>query len=169
MLALTLGAASRNLPAMAAGSLVLALVSFVCIVFGVLLSAVPGLGAVFAFGAPALAIAGIVLGGKAMSRPKQQGAVSGVGQAGVIASTIALVPALITAMTCGVCSAFCADGGFQTQRRFNVQFGTPQQQQHPGSGAAGSGAAQPQRPDTPADPGAPPPAFPPPPIAPKTP
>lgn len=168
---MTLGAASRNLPAMAAGSLVLAVVSFICVVLGVVFAPLPGIGAVFAFGAPALAVAGIVLGGKAMSREKQRGGASGVGQAGVIASTIALVPGLLTAMTCGVCNALCATGEVSTQRHFNVQFGTPQQQQQQqqqGAGAAGNGGAQ-QAPDAPADPGAPPPAFPPPPIAPKTP
>jgi hypothetical protein len=157
---------------MAAGSLVLAVVSFVCMVLGVVFAPLPGIGAVFAFGAPALAITGIVLGGKAMSRNKQRGEVSGVGQAGVIASTIALVPALLTAMTCGVCNAFCATGEFSTQRHFNVQLGTPQQPQQPGAGTAGSGAAagpQTPDPDKARDPGAPPPAFPPPPIAPKAP
>jgi hypothetical protein len=156
---------------MAAGSLVLAVVSFICIVLGVVFAPLPGIGAVFAFGAPALAITGIVLGGKAMSRDKQRGAVSGLGQAGVIASTIALVPALLTALTCGVCNALCAGGDFQTQRHFNVQFGSPQQggQGRAGSGGAGNGGQQPPAPDKPAEPGAPPPPFPPPPIAPKTP
>jgi hypothetical protein len=154
---------------MAAGSLALAAVSFVCIVLGVLFAPLPGVGAVFAFGAPALALAGIILGGKAMSRDKQLGQPSGLAQAGVIASTIAMVPALLTAMTCGVCNAFCASGDFQVQRHFDVQVGGSQPGSS-GSGAAGSGGAPPPAaPEKPSEPGTPPPPFPPPPIAPKTP
>jgi hypothetical protein len=170
VLALTLGRVRRNLPAMAAGSLALAVVSFVCIVLGVVLAPMPGVGALFAFGAPALALAGIVIGGKAMSRDKQRGASPGFAQAGVFASTIAFVPALLTAMTCGVCNALCAGGEFSAQRHFDVQFGNAQP---PSAGAAGAGSAEPppppaqsQKPDAP---GTPPPAFPPPPIAPKSP
>ena len=161
---------------MAAGSIALAVLSFVSMVAGVLTTPIPGVGAAFSFGAVALAIAGIVLGGKAMSRAKQRGGANGAGQAGVIVSALALAPALLTAMTCGLCNAFCSDGRIQTQRSFNVHFGQPV----PGPpGDAGTGTddaqqgapppheAKPEAPPRAKD--APPPAFPPPPIDPKSP
>jgi hypothetical protein len=104
------------------GALLLAFGAFVCTVFGVLLTPVPVVGAVFAFGAPVLAIAGIVVGGKAVTASKQRGGGERLALAGVIVSAIALVPALITALTCGTCNALCATGGV----KHNVySFGKP--------------------------------------------
>jgi hypothetical protein len=160
---------------MAAGSIALSVLSFACMVAGVLTTPIPGVGAAFSFGAVALAVGGVVMGGKAMSRAKQQGAGAGVAQAGVILSALALAPALMTAMTCGVCNAFCANGRLETQRSFNVHFGQPLPEP-PGDGGTGTddaqrGAPSPHEapPSAPPDKDAPPPVFPPPPIAPKAP
>lgn len=122
---------------MAWGALSLAIVSFLFIGLGVVFTPVPGVGAVFAFAAPVLALAGIILGGRAVSRSKAaavpspggaavapSGEGSGLALAAVIASALAFVPAVITALTCGACNALCATGGIQTHQRFNTGTGT---------------------------------------------
>jgi hypothetical protein len=158
---------------MAVGSILLAVLALISMGIGVLTTPIPVVGAVFSFGAPALALLGIILGGKAMSRAKQRGAVDGTAQAGVIVSALAMVPALLTAMTCGVCNAMCADGKFETQRSFNMRIGQPLQDRDASTGTAtgtDDGAPPPPpAPSPPAAPGAPPPAFPPPPIDPHRP
>ena len=119
---------------MAWGALSLAIASFVCIALGVLFTPVPGLGALFSFGAPALALAGIILGGRAVSQSKAAapavaaggpvpapGETSGLALAAVIVSALAFVPAVITALTCGACNALCAAGEVTT--RHNIQTG----------------------------------------------
>ena len=138
------------------------------------------MGAAFSFGAVVLALAGVIIGGKAMSQAKQRGATAGVAQAGVIVSGLALAPALLTAMTCGVCNVFCTNGRIETQRTFNVHFGQPFPEP-PGDGGTGTddaqrGAPAPHEAETapgnsgkPGNEDAPPPVFPPPPIAPKSP
>jgi len=118
------------MPPMAWGALSLAIVSFLFIGLGVLFTPVPGVGALFSFSAPLLALAGIILGGRAVSKskaaaPAGAGAVvmpgggegSGLALAAVIASALAFVPAMITALTCGACNALCATGSFQTHQR----------------------------------------------------
>jgi len=117
------------MPPMAWGALSLAIVSFLFIGLGVLFTPVPGVGAVFSFGAPLLALAGIILGGRAVTKskaavsagpggamavPAAGGEGSGLALAAVIASAIAFVPAVITALTCGACNALCATGSIQT-------------------------------------------------------
>src|SRR3954465_8186277 len=92
---LTEGPTRRNLPRMAVGSILLAVLALISMGIGVLTTPIPVVGAVLSFGAPALALLGIVLGGKAMSRAKQRGAVDGTAQAGVIVSALAMVPALL--------------------------------------------------------------------------
>jgi hypothetical protein len=178
---------------MAPLSIVLGVLSLVCVALGVLLTPVPVLGALFAFAAPALAIAGIVVGGIAMSRARRalegpampggntvvlpaEGAqvpararqASGGAQAGVIVSALALVPALLTALTCGVCNALCSNG-VQLQR--SVQFGVPggPSAWPPAGGAASDAPVERRSPRNdagvgPGDDDAPPPAFPAPPL-----
>jgi hypothetical protein len=125
------------MPPMAWGALSLAIVSFLFIGLGVLFTPVPGVGAVFSFGAPLLALAGIILGGRAVTKSKTAvpagpggalavpggGEGSGLALAAVIASAIAFVPAVITALTCGACNALCATGSIQTQG-FSTGSGT---------------------------------------------
>lgn len=123
-----------TMPPMAWGALSLAIASFVCIGLGVLFTPVPGLGALFSFGAPVLALAGIILGGRAVTRSKAAAATgsggaaampapveaSGLALAAVIASALAFVPAMITALTCGACNALCATGEIHTSRQFGT-------------------------------------------------
>jgi hypothetical protein len=159
---------------MAALSILLGVLSLACVALGVLTTPIPVLGALFSFAAPLVAIAGIVVGGLAMSRSQQAAArpvtpgepapaaapTRRVGLPGVIVSAVALLPALLTAMTCGVCNALCSTGQIQTRRDFNfdIQRGRPP-------------AAPPRdTPDAgrePGDPDAPPPVFPPPPLDPR--
>jgi len=175
---------------MAALSIVLGVLSLACVALGVLFTPVPLMGAAFSFGAPALAIAGIVVGGIAMSRAKRSVALaapqglpnagpsapaqapnpgsSGVALTGVIVSALALLPALLTALTCGVCNAVFSTGQFQTQRnfQFNLQRGFPPvpdagpTRPEPRQSGRGRDAGAP-------DDDAPPPAFPAPPLRPE--
>jgi hypothetical protein len=161
---------------MAVGSIVLAALSFVSIGLGVLATPVPVIGAIFAFGAPTLALAGVITGGMAMSRAKRAGESHDLALAGVVACALLFVPALITALTCGVCNALCSTGQFETRRdfRFGVQPGNAPPPAA-GAGHAGRGALPAPAPPPPpvqrgpasapdADHDAPPPAFPAPPI-----
>jgi hypothetical protein len=155
---------------MAVSSILLAALSLISIGLGVLATPIPGLGAVFAFGAPALALAGVVTGGVAMSRAKRANQPRDLAVAGAVANALCFVPALLTALTCGVCNALCATGPVQMRRDFHFRVGNPGVQPPPaGQGAAGQLAPPPPfgtgggagRAD---HPNAPPPAFPPPPI-----
>jgi hypothetical protein len=128
------------MPPMAWGALSLAIVSFVFIGLGVLFTPIPGVGAFFSFAAPLLALAGIILGGRAVTKSKAAVSVgpgggamavpaggeagSGLALAAVIASALAFVPAVITALTCGACNALCATGSFQTHQNFGTGTGT---------------------------------------------
>jgi hypothetical protein len=106
------------------GSIALSVLAFVSMGLGVLLTPVPGWGALFAFGAPALALAGIVLGGRALSESKRRGGSEGTPLAGVVLSALCFFPALLTALTCGTCNALCASGAMQgnvqTSRDFSI-------------------------------------------------
>ncbi len=154
---------------MAWGSVAVGALSFIMMVMGFFLSPVPILGSLLSFGAPVVAIAGIVMGGVAMSRAKQMGQESGAATAGLIVSIIAFFPALLVALTCGMCNACVTAGALNpnTRRRMGsggfpfapqVAFGdagkpstSPPFGGQPASGDAGSQTY-------------PPPAFPPPPV-----
>lgn len=155
------------------GALLLAVAAFLCTGLGVLFTPVPGVGAAFAFGAPVLAVIGVVLGGRAVTANKQRGETGGVAQAAVIASGLAFVPAMITALTCGACNALCATGQIKPGT-FQTSFpgGTFDPRLNPGG--TGSGAPVPAWPGTGAQlapdagsaPDDSPSALPPPPLAP---
>jgi hypothetical protein len=171
---------------MAWGALSLAIASFICIGLGVLFTPVPGVGAVFAFGAPLLALAGIIVGGRAVSRAKAvvagvpgpggamisgPGEASGLAQAAVIASALAFVPAMITALTCGACNALCATADFRTSHQLGGGIDPLDMLRRAGmQQAGGSGGPDPgiTVPSAPADGGVPnaPSTLPPPPLAP---
>lgn len=110
---------------MALGSILLALLAIASTVLGVLLVPVPLLGAIFAFGAPAIALGGVALGGRAMSRAKREGRPDDLAKVGAVLSGLAFLPALLTALTCGVCNALCSSGDMTIQRRFDVRVGGP--------------------------------------------
>ncbi len=86
-------------------SLVLGGVSFLFMIGGFFLTAVPIAGSILSFGAPLLSLTGIVLGGMAMSRAKQQGGSNGVALAGLILNIVAFLLSLAVALTCGLCNA----------------------------------------------------------------
>ncbi|HKP58170.1 MAG TPA: hypothetical protein VJV78_15665 [Polyangiales bacterium] len=102
-------------------SILLSALAVVCAGVGVLTTPIPKIGLIFAFGAPALAIAGIMVGGSAMSRAKREGGQSSeTGKLGAILSAIAFVPSLLVALTCGVCNAFFSSGNFKVDKHFRV-------------------------------------------------
>jgi hypothetical protein len=156
---------------MAIASILLGVGSLLMMFGGIFLVWMPGVGSMFAFGGPILALVGIVLGGLAMSRAKQEGNPSGAALAGVILNVVGFLFGLIVAMTCGLCNAACtsaminahpSDGGVGWQGSF--QLGPDGGGMMLGPVDAGTGAAIPEAPQS--MPGAPPPAFPPPPVAP---
>jgi hypothetical protein len=168
---------------MAVWALVLAVAALVSMGLGVLTTPIPLLGALFSFGAPALALAGVIVGGRALSQARRQDEPTTLANAGVIASALAFVPALLTALTCGVCNALCSGGEIQTRRDFQFQVGPggllqadagtaqpplPPLPPPPAAPDAGlpSSPGGPTAPDAAAEPAddAPPPAFPPPPV-----
>ncbi len=167
-------------------SILLSALAVVCAGIGVLTTPLPKVGLIFAFGAPLLAIAGVMVGGSAMSKAKRTGQPSETGKIGAILSAIAFVPSVLVALTCGVCNAFFSTSDLQVQRNFRfgrdpfVQdggvVGLPPPQRAPSGAAGAEGPAepgsdpsqppgdQPQPPRTPPD--APPSSLPPPPLPP---
>ncbi len=155
---------------MGALSILLALLALLFLGAGLLTAIVPVVGSVFAFGAPVLALAGVILGGAAMSQASRAGRASGTGLAGVILNALAIIPALMIASTCGVCNACLSVAGLDMAKR-DVRF-VVGRGQDPGSmrkaTKARDKAEEDTRPraDDPPDPHSPPPVFPPPPLQP---
>lgn len=90
---------------MGIGAIVLGVFAFICMMGGAVLSLVPFLGTMLSFLAPVLALAGIVLGGVALSRAKQgSGESEGLAIGGLVTSIIAFIPSMIVALTCGLCN-----------------------------------------------------------------
>jgi hypothetical protein len=97
---------------MGIGAIVLAVFAFVCMVAGALLSLVPFLGTLLSFLAPVLALAGIILGGVALSRSRAGGGESeGLAIGGLVANIVAFVPSMLLALVCGTCNV-CVTGVF---------------------------------------------------------
>jgi hypothetical protein len=104
-------------------SIVLAVASLLCIGAGVLTTPIPVVGTLFSFGAPALGLLGVILGGMDISRARKQGQSRDAALAGVILSALCFLPALATSLTCGVCNALWTSGPIQVRRdiRFDVR------------------------------------------------
>jgi hypothetical protein len=99
---------------MGLGSILLGIFSFLLMIAGVIFVFVPFLGTMLSFLSPILAIAGVILGGVAMSRAKQGlGESEGLATAGLILNILAFVPAMLVALTCGLCNTMCT-GAFLT-------------------------------------------------------
>lgn len=95
---------------MGTGSIILGAFAFICMIAGALLSLVPFLGTMLSFLAPVLALAGIILGGVALSRAKAgAGESEGLAVGGLVTSIIAFIPSVLVALTCGLCNV-CATG-----------------------------------------------------------
>ena len=84
---------------LSAGSILLALLAVVATVLAIFTTVVPFLGFVVSFGAPSLALGGIVMGGVAMSRAAQTHQSTAGALTGLILSVIAFLPASLVALT----------------------------------------------------------------------
>ncbi|MET0385044.1 MAG: hypothetical protein ABW321_03750 [Polyangiales bacterium] len=135
---------------MALLSILLSVVAVVCTLAGFLTTPIPVLGLVFSFGAAAIALGGIMLGGKAVSAAKRRGEPNDAARIAVVLNVLALVPALLVAFTCGVCNAVFSTGNVQLHKdlRFDID---PRLLPHAGAGAP---LEQPT-PDAPDQPGQP--------------
>jgi hypothetical protein len=145
---------------MALVSILLSVVALLCTAVGFFTTPIPVVGTLFSFGAAATAIVGIVLGGRAITAAKQLGRPSDTGRIGVVLNALALVPALLVALTCGVCNALFSSGNVQLQRDFQFNVGQgwapdagpnalPPPQRLPGSAPEG----EPNEPNAPNKPG----------------
>lgn len=153
------------------------IVSILLCVFAVLFMAIglitawlPVVGFVFAFGSPALALLGVILGGAAMSKAKRMGLESSAGLVGVILNALIFFPSLLLAFTCGVCNACVSSAVLDPSNagRWNVVvkrglFQMPSKE--PKEPAEPSDEPEDQSEDQ-DDPHSPPPIFPPPPLNP---
>ena len=110
---------------MGIASIILGVLSMIFAVAGFLLSWVPVLGALLSFGAPMLALIGIVLGGVGMSRAKQEGGETGIPMAGMIVCIVCFFPALLVALTCGVCNTMCTTASMNAPDRPRSNTATP--------------------------------------------
>jgi hypothetical protein len=172
---------------MALASILLAVLAFGCTLIGFLTTPIPVVGVVFSFGAAAIALGGIMLGGKATSQAKSRALPTDAARIAVVLNVVAFIPALLVAFTCGVCNAIVSTGHVNVQKSVDFGFGP---QHLPGfeADAAAPGMPPPQRapdgqpapepgtPDSPTQPGSPPlqpgspaqpgstPALPPPPL-----
>ena len=104
-------------------ALLLAIACFVSTGLGFVLAIVPVVGAVFAFGAPALALLGVILGGLDLSRLRREGKPREAAMVGTVLSAIGFFPAMLTALTCGVCNALVSAGPIELQRGVHFQVG----------------------------------------------
>jgi hypothetical protein len=134
---------------MALVSILLSVVAMLCTAVGFFTTPIPVLGTLFSFGAAAIALAGVVLGGRAVTAAKQRGRPNDAARIGVVLNALALVPALLVALTCGVCNALFSSGNVQVQRDFqwNMNGFDPD---------AGPNALPPPPRQEPGEPGAPP-------------
>jgi hypothetical protein len=159
---------------MALVSIVLSVVALVCTLIGFLTTPVPVLGLVFSFGAAAIALGGIMLGGKAQSRAKRDGVPNDMARIAVVLNVIAFVPALLVAVTCGVCNALFSTGNMQLHKDFGLNIDPTLAPDTAGAGALPppdpappeqpNRPGQPNQPAQPESPKAPPGQLPPPPL-----
>lgn len=104
---------------MGVASSILAILAFVFLLGGMLTSLVPYVGSVLSFGAPLLALFGIVLGGVGISRAKQHGDSDTFATLGLTLNIIAFLFGLVFALTCGLCNA-CISQSAQQNARWNL-------------------------------------------------
>lgn len=107
---------------MAIASIVAAVVAFLFMLLGLLLTVIPFAGTLMSFGAPVVALAGIVLGGVATSRLKRDGEPTGLAIAGIVLNVVAFLPATVVALTCGLCNACVTAGSLAPKRDAQFDF-----------------------------------------------
>jgi hypothetical protein len=132
---------------MGVASSILAILAFVFLLGGMLTSLVPYVGSVLSFGAPLLALFGIVLGGVGMSRAKQHGDSDTFATLGLTLNIIAFLFGLVFALTCGLCNA-CISQSAQQNARWNLGP-TPGSAGGAGMGSPGSAGTWPTPAPTP--------------------
>jgi len=108
---------------MALVSILLSVVALICTAVGFLTTPIPVLGVVFSFGAAAIAAGGVMLAGRAETRAKQAGQPRDTARIALVLNVIALVPALLVALTCGLCNALFSSGNMQLQKDFRLNVG----------------------------------------------
>lgn len=155
---------------MAGMSIALGIGAFLMMFGGFVLSFIPFVGTILSFGAPVMALAGIVTGAVARSRASQIGEPDGAATAGLIVSVIAFIPALLVAVTCGLCNACMSAAVLDPNaRRGRVWTTFPDGgagwvRSRPQTLGPADAGREPAAPVPPTDPTAPPPALPPPPL-----
>ncbi|UJR86915.1 hypothetical protein [Sandaracinus amylolyticus] len=92
---------------MGLGSIVLGVFALIFMFGGFVLTFVPFLGTMLSFLAPVLAVTGIVLGGVALSRARETQQSEGLAIGGLVVNIVAFVPAMLVAVTCGLCNTVC--------------------------------------------------------------
>ncbi|MFW5926108.1 MAG: hypothetical protein ACOCV4_08065, partial [Myxococcota bacterium] len=95
---------------MGALSIVVGVIALVLMLVGMALAVVPVAGTIASFAAPVVALAGIVIGGLAVSRARRDGMTTGVPMTGIVVNALLFVPAVVFALTCGMCNA-CLTAG----------------------------------------------------------
>jgi hypothetical protein len=108
---------------MALVSILLAVVAFVGTLIGFLTTPIPVLGAVVSFAAAGTALGGIMLGGRAISASKLRGMPNDAARIAVVLNVLAFIPALLVALTCGVCNAVVSSGKVQLHPDLNFNIG----------------------------------------------
>lgn len=142
---------------MALVSILLSVVALICTAIGFFTTPIPVVGTLFSFGAAAVALLGVVLGGRGVSAARRLGRPNDAARIGVVLNALALVPALLVALTCGLCNALFSSGNVQLQRDFQFNLG----QGLGPDGGPGGFPPPPRAEPEPANPGAPlPPAEP---------
>lgn len=152
---------------MGVGSVVIGIAAFLFMFGGFIFSPVPFLGGFLAFGAPVLALAGCVMGGIGLSRAKRDGLPTGAPMAGLIINIVAFIPAVVIALTCGLCNACITEQSVSPRdpgRRGAVTFYDAGVLDRLPDPPLDPGAAPAPIVEPPLEPGAPPPAVPPPPL-----
>lgn len=95
---------------MAAGALILGVLSLILMIGGFFTTTIPILGSVLSFGSPICALAGMIMSGVAMSRAKQEGGDSALAIVGLVINILGFIGGLLVAITCGLCNA-CVSAG----------------------------------------------------------
>lgn len=106
--------------AMGPASAILGMASMLFMVGGAVTTLVPVVGSLFSFGAPILALFGLVLGGVAMSRAQRQGEPSTFATIGLVLNAIGFLMGLVFAMTCGLCNACMSQAQDDMQSQWNL-------------------------------------------------
>ncbi len=128
---------------MAAGALILGVLSLILMIGGFFTTTIPILGSILSFGSPICALAGMIMSGVAMSRAKQEGGDSALAIVGLVINILGFIGGLLVAITCGLCNACVSAGamnagsGAQGFGRGVSQNGNP----FANNGAGGAGSA----------------------------